>query len=125
MATKFYHCNICGNIMAAVVSSGTNPFCCDCKMDEMTPKCIEEEKKYHVPVVTRVDEYTIKVRLGKEKHPMNKEHHICFIVVETKCGAIMRYLKPSDSDEICILSKEDPEAVYVYCNKHGLWRVNP
>lgn len=122
MATKFYHCNVCGNVMAAVVPSGVTPFCCECKMEELVPCSSDGKTEYHVPEVKRVNEYTIKVKVGKDYHPMTKEHHICFIVVETKDGAMMRYLSPNEPPEATFLCAEDPIAVYAYCNLHGLWR---
>lgn len=122
MATKFYHCKICGNVMAAVVPSGVTPFCCDCKMEEVADNTLEGKGEWHVPVVERVNEMTLRVKVGKEPHPMTQEHHICFIVVETCHGAMMRYLDKCGGAEATFLCKEEPVAVYAYCNKHGLWR---
>lgn len=122
METTFYHCNVCGNVMAAVVPSGVIPFCCECQMEAMVPNTKEGKSEHHVPVVERINECTIKVKVGKEYHPMEKDHHICFIVIETKDGAIMRYLEKCGAPEATFLCSEDPVAVYAYCNKHGLWR---
>ena len=122
MATKFYHCNICGNVMAAVVPSGIIPFCCDCKMEELVYHTTDTGHEAHVPVVERVNDMTLKIKVGETPHHATKEHHICFIVVETCHGAIMRHLDKCSAPEITVLCKEDPVAVYAYCNLHGLWR---
>lgn len=124
MAAKFYHCNICGNVMAAVVPSGVTPVCCDSKMTELDPEHhTEGTPEHHIPEVTMESGNIIRVKVGKELHPAIYEHHICFIVVETEKGAIMRNLEPTEVPEITIRCDCKPIAVYAYCNKHGLWRT--
>ena len=123
MATKFYHCNVCGNVMAAVIPSGVDPFCCDCQMEEVIPNDVDASLEMHVPVVSRVNEYTIRVKVGSNPHPNLPFHYIRFIVVETAHGATMRNLKPGEAPDVTFLCAEDPIAVYAYCNKHGLWRT--
>lgn len=125
MAAKFYHCIVCGNVMAAVVPSGVVPVCCDCKMEELVPNSVDGKSESHVPVVERINDCTIKVKVGKDPHPMTKEHHICFIEVETAKGAMIQYIDKCDAPEATFLCKEDPIAVYAYCNLHGLWRCCP
>ncbi len=122
MKTTFYHCNVCGNIMAAVVPSGVIPFCCKEEMEAMEANSTEGKVDYHIPVVERIDECTIKVKVGKEPHPMTQEHHISFIVVETCDGAMIKYIDKCQKPEAEFLCKEEPQAVYAFCNLHGLWR---
>lgn len=123
MGSRYYHCKVCGNVLAAVLPSGVTPFCCDCKMDSLAENSIEGKGEWHVPVVERVNDCTIRVKIGKEPHPMTKEHHICFIVVETARGATIRYLDADEAPDVNILCKETPVAVYAYCNLHGVWRT--
>ncbi len=122
MAAKFYHCNVCGNVMAAVVPSGVVPFCCESEMECLEVHGADGANEYHIPEVTLLSDNVIKVKVGKEFHPATPEHHICFVVVETEDGATMRYLKPTELPEVTIHCDAHPKAVYAYCNKHGLWR---
>lgn len=122
MATKFYHCKVCGNVMAAVVPSGVVPFCCDSEMEEMGVCGTEGSVEHHVPEVKFLGDNRIQVKVGKDIHPATYEHHICFIVVETAQGATIRYLKADETPEVCIVCDGEPLCVYAYCNHHGLWR---
>ena len=122
MAAKFYHCNVCGNVMAAVVPSGVVPFCCDSEMEALTPNSMEASNEHHIPEVTLMDHNVIRVKVGKNFHPATTDHHICFIVVETEQGATIRYLDASELPEVTIQCDGYPRVVYAYCNKHGLWK---
>lgn len=122
MATKFYKCNHCGNVIVKVVDSGVSVVCCGEKMSELLPNTVEASGEKHLPVVTKIDEYCIKVEVGSVAHPMLKEHHIAFIYVETENGGILVNLK--DKPEAIIhLGNERAIAVYEYCNLHGLWKT--
>ena len=98
MATKFYNCRHCGNVIEKVVNSG-------------------------VPVVTKLDGCKIKVEVGSVAHPMLPEHHIAFIYVETEAGGIRVNLTDKPEAVICVCDSK-PVAVYEYCNLHGLWKSN-
>lgn len=122
MATKFYKCNHCGNVIMKVVDKGVPVVCCGEKMEELVANTVDASAEKHVPVVTRLDEKTIKVEVGSVAHPMLPEHHISFIYVETKSGGIRVDL--NDQPEAVInVGDEQVVAVYEYCNLHGLWKV--
>ena len=122
MATKFFKCRHCGNVVEKVVDSGVAVICCGEKMEELVPNTVEASGEKHIPVVTRIDECTIKVEVGSVPHPMLPEHHIAFIYVETDKGGIKVDL--SDKPEAVIaLGDAKPIAVYEYCNLHGLWKT--
>lgn len=122
MAAKFYHCNVCGNVMAAVVPSGVVPFCCNSEMAELTCQNSEGSTEHHIPEVTVLDNDIIRVKIGKDLHPATADHHICFIVVETDRGTTMRNLNATELPEVTIRCDGTPKVVYAYCNRHGLWR---
>ncbi len=122
MATKFYKCRHCGNVAVKFVDSGVKMVCCGEQMMELIPNTVDASNEKHVPVVEWLDEFTMKVKVGSEPHPMIPEHHICFVYVETKDGGIRVDLK--DKPEAVIhLTDENPVAVYEYCNLHGLWKT--
>ena len=122
MATKFYKCRHCGNVIEKVVDSKVPVICCGEKMEELIPNTVDASQEKHVPVVTKVNDCTIKVEVGSVPHPMLPEHHIAFIYVETENGGIRVDLKDKPKAVICTCSSK-PIAVYEYCNLHGLWKT--
>ena len=122
MATKFYRCAHCGNVIQKVVDSKVPVVCCGEKMQELIPGTVDASLEKHVPVVAWVDETTIKVQVGSVPHPMLTEHHIAFIYVETENGGIRVDLK-NEPEAVIFVGSEKPVAVYEYCNLHGLWKT--
>ena len=91
-------------------------------MQELIPGTVDASVEKHLPIVTKLDDNTIKVEVGSVAHPMLAEHHIAFIYVETEHGGIRVDLK--DKPEAVIsLGDEKAVAVYEYCNLHGLWKT--
>ena len=122
MATKFYKCNHCGNVIEKVVDSKVPVVCCGEKMEELIPNTVDASNEKHVPVVIRLDDCRIKVEVGSVPHPMTPEHHIAFVYVETENGGIRINLKDKPEAVVCVCT-EKPIAVYEYCNLHGLWKT--
>ena len=122
MATKFYKCPHCGNVVQKVVDSKVPVVCCGEKMQEMEANTVEASVEKHLPVVTRIDDCHIKVEVGSVAHPMLPEHHIAFIYVETEKGGIRVHLTDKPEAVICVCT-DKPIAVYEYCNLHGLWKT--
>ena len=122
MATKFYKCRHCGNVVEKVVDSGITVVCCGEKMEELIPNTSDGAGEKHVPVVTCLDDKRIKVEVGSVAHPMLDEHHIAFIYVETERGGIRVNLKDKPEAEIYV-GDDRVVAVYEYCNLHGLWKA--
>ena len=122
MATKFYKCRHCGNVITKIVDSGVPVVCCGEKMEELAPNTVDASNEKHLPVVTQINENTIKVEVGSIAHPMLPEHHIAFIYVETDNGGIRVDLTDKPEAIICTGSAK-PIAVYEYCNLHGLWKT--
>ena len=122
MAVKFFKCEHCGNVIQKVVDSKVPVVCCGEKMKELTVNTVDASVEKHLPVVTWIDEKTIKVEVGSIAHPMLEEHHISFIYVETENGGVRVDL--NDKPEAVIsLGDQKAVAVYEYCNLHGLWKT--
>lgn len=127
MATKFYVCPVCGNLVAKIEDGKVVPHCCGQPMKELVPGSIEAAEEKHLPVVERVDDCTVLVTVGASAHPMTQEHHIDFIWVETAHGGQLRYLSGNGmvngtaQAEFCTC-KDPIVAVYAFCNLHGLWK---
>lgn len=122
MATKFYKCNHCGNVIVKVVDAGVPVVCCGEKMVELVPNTVDASGEKHLPVVTVLDNNSIKVEVGSVHHPMLPEHHISFVYVETENGGIQVSLKDKP-EAVVYLGEEKAVAVYEYCNLHGLWKT--
>ena len=122
MATKFFKCRHCGNVVTKVVDSGVPVVCCGEKMEELIPNTVDASGEKHLPVVTRINDCSIKVEVGSVAHPMLPEHHIVFIYVETENGGIRVDLNDKPEAVVCTCTSK-PIAVYEYCNLHGLWKT--
>ena len=124
MAVKFYRCRRCGNVIQKIVDKKVPVVCCAEKMEELVPGTVEASVEKHPPVVTRLDNSTIKVEGGSAPHPMTPEHHISFIYVETENGGMRINVKEKEKAEAVFCTCADkPVAVYEYCNLHGLWKT--
>ena len=119
---KFLICEHCGNEVEMVKDIGVPLYCCNNPMTELIPNTSDGAAEKHVPVVRR-DGDTLIVELGENAHPMDDNHLMEWVAVETEHGCIRRDLHPGDETtlhfRVCDCDK--PLAVYAYCNLHGLW----
>ena len=124
MKQVFYRCNHCGNIVAFVKASGVPVSCCGEKMTEIIPGTVEASREKHIPVWS-VEGNTVHVTVGSVEHPMLPEHYIEWISIETKQGNQRKELRPGEKPEACfaLCEGDEVEAVYAYCNLHGLWKA--
>lgn len=122
MKQRFFRCTHCGQIIALVKETGVPIICCGEKMQELVPNTIEASNEKHIPVYT-ISGDTVSVTVGSTIHPMEKEHYIEWISLQTKNGNQRVVLKPNDEPKACfkICDGDVIEAVYAYCNLHSLW----
>ena len=123
MEQKFYRCSVCGNIIAKVKDTGVPVMCCGKKMEEMIPGTSDGAHEKHVPVYT-VEGNLVTVKVGEVEHPMVDNHYIEWVSLQTKQGNQRKFLKPGEKPEVvfAIVEGDEVEAVYEYCNLHGLWK---
>lgn len=124
MELKFYVCKHCGNIIAKVKDSGVPVICCGEPMSEIVPGAVDAAHEKHVPVYT-VEGNTVQVQVGSVLHPATAEHHIEWIALQTKFGNQRKALDPTAEPKACfaICKGDEVQAVYAYCNLHGLWKA--
>ena len=124
MEQKFYICEHCGKMVALVKESGVPVMCCGQKMTEIIPGTTDAAVEKHVPVYT-VENNIVHVKVGEVEHPMTPEHFIEWVSIQTNQGNQRKALKPGDQPEICfaLCGGDEVEAVYAYCNLHGLWKA--
>lgn len=121
MKPKFYICRHCGNLVGMIHDSGVPMMCCGQKMEALVPNTTEAAGEKHLPVV-KVDGSKITINVGEVDHPMQEEHYIEWIYVQTQNGGRRKALKPGDAPNITVCIDDDKVvAVYAYCNLHGLW----
>ncbi|MCQ2186640.1 MAG: desulfoferrodoxin [Bacteroidales bacterium] len=122
MKTKFFYCKHCGNVVIKLVDSGVVPVCCGEEMVELKSNTMDNVAEKHLPVVKAIDQCNYCVKVGADLHPMEKQHHIAFIAMETEHGIQVGYLDEGSPAirEFCNCG-DKIRAVYSYCNVHGLW----
>ncbi len=124
MEMKFFRCENCGQIIAIVKKTGVPVMCCGKPMQELVPGTTDASVEKHVPVY-EVKDNKVLVCVGAAAHPMAEEHYIEWISIQTKFGNQRKALKPGDEPKTCfaICDGDEVEAVYAYCNLHGLWKA--
>ncbi len=122
---KFLLCEHCGNLVGMVRESGVPMMCCGQKMTELVPGTSDGAAEKHVPSY-EVDGYLVNVTVGSVEHPMTEEHYIEWVAIETEKGAQRKTLKPGDKPSLVFALSDDDklDAVYAYCNLHGLWKID-
>ena len=124
MEQKYFICERCGNIVTMVQDKGVPVFCCGQKMTPLVPGTVEAAHEKHIPVYT-VEGNTVHVKVGSVDHPMLEEHFITWISLQTRQGSQIKYLKPGEAPaaDFALTEGDAVEAVYAYCNLHGLWKA--
>ena len=124
MNMKFYKCKHCGQIVGIVKETGVPLVCCGENMVELVAGSVDASQEKHVPVVTK-EKDKIVVTVGSQAHPMEEKHYIEWIAVQTKLGNQRKRLTPGSEPKACfhVCEKDELEAVYAYCNLHGLWKA--
>lgn len=125
MEQKFYHCKHCGNIIIYAENSGVPVSCCGEKMAELIPGAVDAAKEKHIPVISR-DNNNVSITVGSVLHPMQEEHYISWVMIETKQGYQSKQLSPNMAPKADYVLCNDDEFIsaYAYCNLHGLWKAN-
>ena len=121
---KFYRCAHCGQIIAVVKKTGVPVVCCGEPMKELIPGTTDASQEKHVPVFT-VSDNVVTVCVGSAAHPMLPEHYIEWVAIETRLGNQRKKLQPGMEPKVCfsLCQGDEVQAVYAYCNLHGLWKA--
>ena len=124
MEQKFFICETCGNIIAMVKPSGVPVVCCGKPMKQIVPNTTDAAQEKHVPVWSK-EGNLVKVQVGSVAHPMIPAHYIEWVSLQTKAGNQRKALAPEQAPEVTFVltDGDEVEAVYAYCNLHGLWKA--
>ncbi len=120
---KFYVCNHCGNIIRYDKDAGVPVMCCGEKMEELVPGTTDAAQEKHVPAI-EVNGDVVTVFVGEVEHPMEPEHYIEWIILETKDMEYKKKLSPGEKPVAAFILNDGDEVVaaYEYCNLHRLWK---
>lgn len=123
MEQKFLVCEHCGNMIAMVKDAGVPVMCCGQKMKVLEPGTTDASVEKHVPEY-EVVEGVVNVTVGSVEHPMAEEHYIEWVSLQTKEGNQRKQLVPGQEPKVsfALVPGDQVEAVYAYCNLHGLWK---
>ena len=120
---KFFK-NENGENLALLLKSGKTEAVLDACLKEVSANTTDAAVEKHVPVVT-VDGDKVTVAVGSVEHPMQEEHFITFIALETRKGIQVVNLEPGEKPaaEFIVAQGDEPVAAYEFCNLHGLWKA--
>lgn len=125
MEQKFYICGHCGNIITMIKNAGVSTLCCGEEMKELVPGTTEAAVEKHIPVY-KVEGNLVTVSVGSVEHPMQEEHSIEWVSLQTKQGSQCKPLRAGGKPQVrfALCDGDSVEAVYAYCNLHGLWKAD-
>lgn len=93
-------------------------------MEELVPNTTDAANEKHLPVIS-IDGNNVTVTVGTAVHPMQEEHHISWIYLQTTNGGQLRYLDKTGEPKAVFTLAEDEKVIsaFEYCNLHGLWKT--
>lgn len=109
---QFYVCPICGNIIASV---GAGSFSC-CGITLPKQEAEESDENHAIQISTIDNEYHVSL-----EHPMDKKHYISFVAYVTSDTIEIAKLYPQQDISVRFW-KKGHGYLYVYCNRHGMFR---
>lgn len=113
LRSRFTVCPVCGNVITSVGEALIS-----CHGITLPPLEAEEADAEHAIRVEEVeDEYYITL-----DHPMTKEHYISFVAAVADDGVQIVKLY-SEGNAEARLKRSRVRRLYVYCNRHGLFRT--
>ena len=116
---KILKCDDCGSIVQLLVKGDAKT--CSEHMLEFPIQTEGEKAPKHKPVV-EIDGNDITVKVGEAAHPMDEDHYIQFILVESDCEHYIKFLEPGDAPEASFtINCTKDLVVLAFCNQHGLW----
>lgn len=119
---QIYKCEVCGNMVEVVHSSGGTLVCCGKPMKLIEENTVDASKEKHVPKVSKIDG-GVEIKVGEVEHPMQDNHYIEWVEVVTSNKVYRKYFKPQEKPEAMFKLNEEPLFARAYCSTHGLWKI--
>ena len=112
---KFYVCPVCGNVVCAL---GEGSFsCCGVHLLPQEPEDAAADVGHTARIERVEDDWYVTL-----DHPMSKRHYISFVAYVTTSGVTLQKLYP-EQDASARFPMRGSGAIYLYCNRHGLFRM--
>lgn len=116
---KIYICPICGNVVTLEHDGKGKMICCGTEMQLLEANVKDAAVEKHVPVYVKNGQDII-VTIGENPHPMDEDHYIEWIRLDSGNKSWTVYLNPNDEPKAVFPYVKG--TLYAYCNKHGLWK---
>lgn len=93
------------------------------ELAELVPGSVDAAAEKHVPVIEQ-NGNLVTVTVSSVDHPALPEHHIEWIILETREGGQKKMIPVGEKAQAVFALTEGDEVVaaYEYCNLHGLWK---
>lgn len=118
---QFVICKHCGNTAGMIHDSGVAMICCGEEMERLEANTVDASFEKHVPTLL-INGDEIIVDVGSVEHPMQEEHYIQWVYLQTENGGQRKSLKPGQKPKVRFtLADDKPVAVFAFCNLHSLW----
>ncbi|MBD3921999.1 helix-turn-helix domain-containing protein [Paenibacillus sp. PR3] len=111
-AIRFYVCAGCDNVMTSTGASSLS--CCGRIIEPLIPQAENEEHR----IAVEEDEDDMFIAL---QHEMRRDHYITFAAYISYDRLQLVKLYPEQNAE-ARFSKTHGGTLYIYCNRHGLWK---
>lgn len=121
---QIYKCNACGNIVEVLHTGVGELVCCGEPMMLYTENTVDAALEKHVPVIEKLEDGKIRIKVGSVPHPMEEAHYIEFIEALSPDGKYLKrkYLQPHEEPVMEFKCDCDNIIARELCNIHGLWR---
>lgn len=123
MDLNLFYCKHCKKIVAVLENPEVPTVCCGEPMRPLTASMTDGSAEKHVPQV-QISDNRIVVTVGEKAHPMEKDHYIQWILIETNRGEYRKFLHPGEVPKADFYTAEGEKVktAYCYCNLHKLWK---
>ncbi|GAA5261819.1 desulfoferrodoxin [Methanocalculus sp.] len=117
---QIYKCGVCGNITSVMHAANGKLVCCGKDMELLIEQTADKTTEKHVPIIERSGKGYV-VTVGSTPHPMEPNHYVEWIELQTKNGTCLAHLKPGMAPTAYFETDEEPVKVREFCNIHLLW----
>mgnify|MGYP005633866295 FL=1 len=96
---QVYKCEICGNIVEVLHEGNGTLVCCGKPMKLQQENTIDASTEKHVPIIEKIEEGKISIKVGLIPHPMDPDHYIEWIEKDVDGKICRKQLKPGEEPE--------------------------
>ena len=113
----FYRCEKCDSIFAKIINGRGEMRCCGEVMRSL--KAQKADGEHSIFADCSGDNVTVTV--GEHSHPMDSEHRIVFIALQTRDRIFIRKLNNVRKASTKFSGINCEFKIYAYCSSHGLF----